>query len=146
MLLWKELILMPRTPNYYRLVGKTLKYIQTHGKDYEQYPTSIPGIFIIRYPNKKFFLEFLPIDLQGKPLTRKGYTLQYMSNFQAFKRMVNDPRTEQLLKTVLSYNPQTNTIKDEILNVDLLLEEMGELDDEKHSDEENRTSDAETDK
>jgi hypothetical protein len=128
---------MPRTPNYYRLVGKTLKYIQQHGKDYETFPTSIPGIFIIRFPNKKFFLEFLPIDLQGKPLVRKGYRLQYMNNFQAFKRMVNDPRTEKLLKTVLSYNPDTNKIKDDILNIDIDIDECDENEtEEEHSTEE----------
>lgn len=136
---------MPHTPNYYRLVGKTLKYIQTHGKDYETYPTSIPGIFIIRTPDKHFLLEFLPIDKQGKPLTRKGYSLKYLANFEAFKQMVNDPRTEKLLKTVLSYNPETNMIKDEILDVELLISEMGELDEEEYPTEEDRASDTETD-
>jgi hypothetical protein len=137
---------MPHTPNYYRLVGKTLKYIQEHGKDYEKFPTSIPGIFIIRTPDKRFRLEFLPINKQGKPLVRKGYTLGYMANFEAFKLMVNDPRTEKLLKTVLSYNPETNKISDDVLHIELDLNECDENEEEKeYSDEEDRTSDPQTD-
>jgi hypothetical protein len=136
---------MPYTPNYYRLVGKTLKYIQEYGKDYEKYPTSIPGIFIMRMPDKCFVLEFLPINKQGKPLTRRGYLIKYQANFDAFKLMVNDPRTEKLLKTVLSYNPQLNSIKDDVLNVDVLLDEMGDLDEEEPTIESDSESDTETD-
>ncbi len=83
-----------------------IKRIMKNAGDWERKRTSIPGIFLVRMPDKEFrvMLMFSPIDEAGNPRKRRGLFFGVMDTVEAARRAFPDERLDALVAAVQKIN------------------------------------------
>ena len=73
-----------------------------HADDWERRRTSIPGIFLVRMPEKdlKVMLMFNPPDSEGNPTRKKGLFFADQETVDAAKEAFPNPNLAALIEAV----------------------------------------------
>lgn len=84
-------------------VEKGLKSFLETGEDWARKPTSVPGVFVVKFPKSKsrpatLGVEFNPVDSSGKPSKRKGLLVRSFKDFEDYRKIINDERVSSLFK------------------------------------------------
>ncbi len=87
-------------------LAEDIKKVMENAGDWERKRTSIPGIFLVRMPDKEFrvMLMFSPIDEAGNPRKRRGLFFGVMETVEAARRAFRDERLDALVTAVQKIN------------------------------------------
>ncbi len=87
-------------------LAEDIKRTMKNAGDWERKRTSIPGIFIVRMPDKEFrvMLMFSPIDEAGNPRKRRGLFFGVMDTVEAARKAFPDERLDALVAAVQKIN------------------------------------------
>lgn len=90
-------------------MAEDLQKAMVHADDWEKRKTSIPGIFLVKMPDKELRvrLEFNPPDDAGNPTKRKGLYFDDAETVQAARKAFSDGRLEDLVTAVQKLNGTT---------------------------------------
>jgi len=88
------------------MIAEGIKKTMEHAIDWEKRKTSIPGIFLVRMPDKRFrvMLSFNPLDPAGAPRKRKGWFFADMDTVRAARQVFPDKRLDMLVAAVEKVN------------------------------------------
>ncbi len=77
-----------------------------HADDWEKKRTSIPGIYLVRMPEKdlRVMLMFNPPDEEGNPRKKKGLFFEDIETVEAAKAAFPNPGLPQLVEAVARVN------------------------------------------
>lgn len=92
-------------------VTEALKIFLERGKEWERKPTSIPGVFIVKFPPfrkspTRLIVELNPVDESGGTTRRRGLALRSYEELGEFRKLLNDDKLDGLLKGIDETNPQ----------------------------------------
>ena len=90
-------------------VGKLveeIKKVMEHAEDWEKKKTNIPGIFLVKMPDKelRIMLMFNPLDETGVPTKRKGFYFGNSETVTAARLAFPDKRLDGLVEAVEKLN------------------------------------------
>ncbi|MCD7781763.1 MAG: hypothetical protein LUG89_03585 [Methanosphaera sp.] len=73
---------------------------------WERIPTTVEGVFIVKTPehnnSQTVFVELNP-SVQAQPIKKRGVYLKNLHEYEAFKKLVENPKVEELLSIVSEY-------------------------------------------
>jgi len=77
-----------------------------HAEDWEKRKTPIPGVFVVKVPDKvlRIKLEFNTPDSEGNPTKRRGMYFDDARTLEAAKLAFANPKLKELLEAVESIN------------------------------------------
>ena len=83
-----------------------LRKAMEHAEDWERRKTSIPGIFLVKMPDKdlRVMLMFNPPDDTGNPRKKKGLFFDDADTVEAAREAFPDERLDDLLAAVEKLN------------------------------------------
>ena len=83
-----------------------LKDSMLHAEDWDKRKTPIPGIFVVKVPDKvlRIKLEFNTPDSEGNPTKRRGMYFDDAKTLEAARLAFGDPKLKELLDAVNSIN------------------------------------------
>lgn len=89
-------------PNKVDQIADGIRKAFEHADEWEKKRTSIPGIFIVRMPEKELrvMLMFNPPDADGNPTKKKGLYFADEETVEAGKVAFPDPALSQLVKAI----------------------------------------------
>ncbi len=95
-----------RMPDKASKLVEEIKRTMEHAEDWEKKKTSIPGIFLVKMPDRELrvMLMFNPLDEQGVPTKRKGFYFGSAETVQAARAAFPDPRLDDLVSAVEKLN------------------------------------------
>ena len=87
-------------------LAEKIKKAMEHADDWEKKKTSIPGIFLVRMPEKdlRVMLMFNPPDEDGNPTKKKGMYFADQETVEAGKLAFPDPNLPVLVDAVTKIN------------------------------------------
>ena len=87
-------------------IAEEIKRTMEHAEDWERRKTSIPGIFLVKMPDKNFriMLLFNPPDSAGNPSKKKGLFFADSKTIKAAREAFPDPRIDTLVAAVEKLN------------------------------------------
>ncbi len=87
-------------------IAEDIKKTLEHAGDWETKRTPIPGIYLVRLPDKDLRVKimFNPPDESGKPTRRKGWYFDDEETLIAARDAFNHPKISELLKAVARIN------------------------------------------
>ena len=90
-------------------VGKLVEDItrvMEHAEDWENKKTNIPGIFLVKMPDKalRVMLMFNPLDESGTPTKRKGFYFGNAETVKAARIAFPDKKLDDLVSAVEKLN------------------------------------------
>ncbi len=85
---------------------QTLKESMEHADDWDKRKTPIPGIFVVRVPDKKLRLklEFNTPDSSGNPTKRRGMYFEDMQTVDAAKEAFGSSKLKDLVNALSVIN------------------------------------------
>jgi len=80
------------------------------GEDWGKVKTNVPGIFVIKLPEYKnspsrLAVEINPVDASGNTTKRRGLLIKDMYEYDDFKNLITNDKTETLLEMLEDVNP-----------------------------------------
>ncbi len=71
-------------------------------KEWEEMPTSIAGLFIVKMPGDEtsLGLKILPVDEEGKPMKRKGVFITSLEQWEALESIFTNEKGKELVSCV----------------------------------------------
>ena len=105
-------------------VEKGLSGFLETGADWARKPTSVPGVFVVKFPAARnrpatLGVEFNPVDKSGKPIKRRGLMIRSLGELQEYKKMITDDKVDALLKgvEVLCGTAERKVEEEEVLQI-----------------------------
>lgn len=93
-----------------------VKTIEESG-EWERIETTIDGLFVVKPPennNKQMvFVELVP-TIKGQAIKKKGIYLKSTEDLEAYKELLNNPKTKELVDVISEYYGKRKTPKIEI--------------------------------
>jgi hypothetical protein len=89
-----------------KTLSEKLRESMLHAEDWEKRKTPIPGIFVVKVPDKtlRIKLEFNTPDPEGNPTKRRGMYFDDARTLEAAKLAFANPKLKELLDAVGSIN------------------------------------------
>ena len=96
-------------PSKSEQLAENIKKAMEHADDWEKKKTSIPGIFLVRMPEKdlRVMLMFNPPDDDGNPTKKKGMYFADLETVEAGKRAFPNPNLPALVEAVAKINERS---------------------------------------
>ena len=90
-------------------VAENVKKAMEHADDWEKKRTSIPGIFMVRMPEKdlRVMLMFNPTDEAGAPRKKKGFYFDDVDTVEAARKAFPDPLLPTLVEAIAKINQKS---------------------------------------
>ena len=87
-------------------IAENIRRTMEHAEDWEKKKTSIPGIFLVKMPDKqlRIMLVFNPPDAAGNPLKKKGLFFADMNTVASAREAFPDKRLDDLVAAVEKIN------------------------------------------
>ncbi len=91
---------------------ESLRRVLNEGRDWQRVPVKgAPGVFVLKAPASKnrpatLIVELNPVGPDGSPRKRRGLMLRSPDELEEFRRLLSNPRLDELLRAVERVNPQ----------------------------------------
>ncbi len=84
---------------------------------WERIPTTVEGVFIVKTPehnnNQTVFVELNP-SIDGQAMKKRGVYLKSISEYEAFCKLIRNPKIRELLEVVSEYYSKNKVTRIEI--------------------------------
>ncbi len=91
---------------------ESLRRVLEAGRDWQRVAVKgAQGIFVVKAPASKsrpasLIVEVNPVGPDGAPTKRRGLMLRSVDELEEFRRLLSNPRLEELLRAIGRVNPQ----------------------------------------
>lgn len=97
-------------------MSEKLREILNKGRNWERWPTTIPGVFVVKIPGGRgggrgrgrlpsMGVEVNPLDESGRTTKRRSLLLRSLIELNVFREVLGDRRLEKLVAMVEKVNP-----------------------------------------
>ena len=84
---------------------------------WERIPTTVEGVFLVKTPEhnniQTVFVELNP-SIQAQPMKKRGVYLKNLNEYNSFKKLLENPKVEELIEVVSEYYTKRDISRIEI--------------------------------
>ncbi|MBQ6220491.1 MAG: hypothetical protein IJJ47_12225 [Methanosphaera sp.] len=82
-----------------------VKAIEESG-EWERIETNVEGVYVVKPPENNYkqivFVELIPTS-NGQIIKKKGLYLKNIEELESFKKMINNPKTKELIEVISEF-------------------------------------------
>jgi hypothetical protein len=97
------------------MVDERLTEFLKDGKDWERKATSIPGVFLLRFPAFKsrpssVAIEINPVDSAGAATKKRGIVIRSRSEYDQIHNILGNDKISELASSIDEVNPEIKSV------------------------------------